>query len=48
MKRFVDGSVAQTETGWGGLIPFAGSNWATYSNYCLASTNPCPDCPGEK
>ena len=36
MKRFnTNGSVAQTETGWGGNVPFAGANWATYSNYCL-------------
>lgn len=36
MKRFnTNGSVAQTETGWGGLVPFAGANWATYSTYCL-------------
>ena len=36
MKRFVSGSVVQTETGWGGNVPFAGANWATYSTYCLA------------
>jgi len=36
MKRFnTSGSVVQTETGWGGNVPFAGANWATYSNYCL-------------
>ena len=35
MKRFNGSSVVQTETGWGGNAPFKGSNWATYSNYCL-------------
>lgn len=36
MKRFnTSGSVVQTETGWGGNVPFAGANWATYSTYCL-------------
>lgn len=46
MKRFnTNGSVAQTETGWGGLVPFAGANWATYSNYCL-SNGEVP--PGDK
>ncbi len=36
MKRYnTSGAVVQTETGWGGNVPFAGANWATYSNYCL-------------
>lgn len=45
MKRFnTNGSVAQTETGWGGNVPFAGANWATYSTYCLSTgTPPDPD-----
>jgi len=39
MKRFnTSGGVVQTETGWGGNVPFAGANWATYSNYCLSPT----------
>jgi len=39
MKRFnANGTVAQTETGWGGNVPFAGANWATYSQYCLSTT----------
>lgn len=37
MKRYSGSSVVQTETGWGGLVPFAGANWATYSNYCLST-----------
>jgi len=46
MKRFnSSGSVIQTETGWGGNVPFAGANWATYSNYCL-SIGDVP--PGDK
>ncbi len=41
MKRFNEtGAVVQTETGWGGLVPFAGANWATYSNYCLSNGTP--------
>ena len=41
MKRYnSSGAVVQTETGWGGNVPFAGSNWATYSNYCLATEPP--------
>ena len=42
MKRFVAGSVVQTETGWGGNVPFAGANWATYSTYCLSGGDPAP------
>lgn len=46
MKRYnANGSVVQTETGWGGNVPFAGANWATYSNYCLSSGD---GGPGEK
>ena len=43
MKRYnASGSVVQTETGWGGNVPFAGANWATFSNYCLSSGTPPP------
>jgi len=38
MKRYNStGGVMQQETGWSGLNPFSGANWATYSNYCLAT-----------
>ncbi len=41
MKRFnTSGSVVQTETGWGGNVPFSGANWATYSTYCLETAPP--------
>lgn len=40
MKRYsATGSVVQQETGWAGLNPFSGANWATYSNYCLETTD---------
>ena len=38
MKRYNStGGVIQQETGWSGLNPFSGANWATYSNYCLTT-----------
>ena len=39
MKRYnSSGGVVQQETGWAGLQPFSGANWATYSNYCLSTS----------
>jgi hypothetical protein len=33
------GNVVRQETGWAGLEPFSGANWATYSNYCLSTSS---------
>jgi hypothetical protein len=30
----------QTETGWGGNIPFGGNSWARYFNYCIEICEP--------
>lgn len=40
LKKVVNGTTVQTETGWAGDLDFPGANWATYFQYCTRTCEP--------
>lgn len=41
LQEVVNGTIVQTQTGWGNGTPIPGNNWAMYINYCTQACNPC-------